>query len=132
MGAAVVRREQLDVFVAFPPIELVLDAIVGEVHLAVEIRQVVLARPVADLGLFPVGPAVAIGAIAVVLLQELLVRALQILLEDDAPDVEAAVFVSEACLLLAIRRVEARIVIDLTGATDTSVERLRRLIATVH
>jgi hypothetical protein len=36
-----------------------------------------------------------------VLLQELLVLALQVLLEDDAPDVEAAVLVSEPCLLLA-------------------------------
>jgi hypothetical protein len=76
VSAAVVRREQLDVLVAFAPIDLVLDAVVGKVHLAVEERQVVLSRPVADLVLVAVGPAVAVGAIAVGLLQKLLVFAL--------------------------------------------------------
>ncbi len=38
------RREQLDVLVVFAPVDLVLDAVVGEVHLAIEVRQVVLAR----------------------------------------------------------------------------------------
>ena len=100
VSAAVVRREQLDVLVAFAPIDLVLDAVVGKVHLAVEVRQVVFARPVADLLLVAVRSAVAVGAVAVVLLQELLVLALQVLFEDDASDVEAAVLVSETCLFL--------------------------------
>jgi hypothetical protein len=30
ISAAIVRREQLDVFVAFPPSALVLDAVVGK------------------------------------------------------------------------------------------------------
>ena len=72
VSAAVVRREQLDVLVAFPPIHLVLDAVVGEVHLAVEVRQVVFACPLADLVLVAIRSAVAVGAIAVVLLQEFL------------------------------------------------------------
>ena len=66
VSAPVVRREQLDVLVAFASIDLVLDAVVGEVHLAVEVRQVVLARPVADLVLVAAGSAVAVGAVAVV------------------------------------------------------------------
>jgi hypothetical protein len=57
-----------------------------------------------------------------VLLQELLVLALQVLLEDDAPDGEAAVLVSEACFLLAVRRVEVRVVVDFAGTTEAGVE----------
>ena len=63
MGAAVVLREQLDVLVVFAPVDLVLDAVVGEVDLAVEVRQVVFARPVADLVLVAVRSAVAVGAV---------------------------------------------------------------------
>ena len=70
-------REQLDVLVVFAAIDLVLDAVVREVHLAIEVRQVVLARPVADLVVVAVGSSVAVGSVAVVVLQELLVLALR-------------------------------------------------------
>ncbi len=112
MGAAVVLREQLDVLVVVAPVDLVLDAVVREVDLAIEVRQVVLARPVADLVLVAVRTAVAVGPAAVVLLQELLIVALQVLFEDDAPNLEAAVLVSEPGFLLAVRRVEVRVVVD--------------------
>ena len=73
MSAAVVRREQLHVLMAFASIDLVFDAVVGEVHPAVKVRQVVLARPVADLVLAAIRSSVTVGAVAVVVLQELLV-----------------------------------------------------------
>ena len=76
------RREQFDVLVKFPAIHLVLDSVVGEVHLVVEVRQIVLARPVADLVLVAARSAVAVRAVAVVVLQELLVLALQVVFED--------------------------------------------------
>lgn len=98
------RREQLDVVVLFTAVSLVLDAVVREVHLAVEVRQVVLARPVADLVVAAIGSSVAVGAIAVVVLRELLVFALQVLLEDDAADLEiVAMLVAQAGFLLAVR-----------------------------
>jgi hypothetical protein len=53
-----------------------------------------------------------------------LVLALEILLEDDAADLEIRMLVSEAGFLLAERGVEIRIVVDLAGPTDASVERL--------
>ena len=74
--------------------------------------------------LVAVRTAVAVGASAVVFLQELLVLALQVLVEDDAPDLEPAVLVPEPGLLLAVRRVEVRVVVDLTLTTDARVERL--------
>lgn len=132
MSAAVVRREQLHVLVAFAPINLVLDPVVGEMHLAVEERQVVFVRPLADLLFVAVRSSVAVGAVAVVLLQELLVLALQVLLEDDAPDVEAAVLVLEACLLLAVRRVKVRVVVDFAGPANAGVERLRGLVVALE
>ena len=75
MGTPVVLCEQLDVLVVFASLDLVLDAVVREVDLAVEVRQVVFARPLANLVLVAVGAAIAVGASAVVFLEELLVLA---------------------------------------------------------
>ena len=82
-------------------------------NLVIEVRQVVLARPVADLVLVAAWTAIAVGAIAVGLLQELLVLAFQILFEDDAPDLEVRVLVSKTSFFLSKRRVEIRVVVDL-------------------
>jgi hypothetical protein len=43
-----VRGEELDVLVVFASIDFVLDAVVREVHLVVEVRQVAVAGPVTD------------------------------------------------------------------------------------
>ena len=91
MGAAVVRRKELDVLVKLSAIELVLDSVVGEMNLVVEVRQIVFARPVTDLVLVATRSAVAVRATAVGLLQELLVLALQVLFEDDASDLKVRV-----------------------------------------
>lgn len=44
------RREEFDVLVKFPAVDLVLDLVVGEMHLVVKLRQVVIARQAADRG----------------------------------------------------------------------------------
>jgi hypothetical protein len=95
-----VRCEEFDVLVKFPTIDLVLDAVVGKVHLVVEVRQIVLARPVTDLVLVAARPAVAVRSVAVVILEELLVLALQVLLENDASNLEFRVLVSKASFFL--------------------------------
>jgi hypothetical protein len=64
-----------------------------------------------------------------VVLKELLVLALEILLEDDAADLQIRMLVSQANFLLAERRVEIRIVIDLARATDAGVKRLYPVVA---
>jgi hypothetical protein len=71
VSAAVVLREQLDILVVLAlvvlaAIHFVLDAVVREVNLAVEIRQIVLARPLANLVLVSVRAAIAIRAATVV------------------------------------------------------------------
>lgn len=87
-----------------------------------------LARPVADLVLGAVRPTVAVGAVSVVLLQELLILAFQVPFQDDAVDGDAAVLLAKPAFLLPIGGVQIRVVIDFALATDASVERLRRLI----
>jgi hypothetical protein len=48
------------------PVHLVLDAVVREERLAVEVRQIVVTRPIPDLTLAAVRAAVAVGVTAVV------------------------------------------------------------------
>jgi hypothetical protein len=132
VGTAVVLGEQLDVLVMLAPVDLVLDAVVREVNLAVEVRQVVLARPLANLALVAVRTAVAIDPAAIVFLQELLILALQVLLEDDASNLESVVLVAKTGFLLPIRRVEVRVVLDFALTADAGVERLRWLLVAIH
>jgi hypothetical protein len=105
-----VRRKELNVLVQFATVDLVLDPVVREVHLAAEVRQVVVAGPVSDLVFATVGPPVAIRPSAVVGLEELLVLALEVLLEHHAAHVEFAVLLAEPLLLLTVRRVQLRVV----------------------
>jgi hypothetical protein len=109
----------------FPAIHLVLDPVVWEMNLVVEVRQIVLACPIADLVLGAARSAIAVGAIAVVLLQELLVLALQVVFEDDASDLKVSVVVSKTGLFLPKRRVKVRVVVDLACAADAGIEHLR-------
>src|SRR4051812_33815146 len=95
-------------------------------NLVVEVRQIVFARPVTDLVLVATRSAVAIGATAVGLLQELLVLALQVLFEDDASDLKVRVLVTKTRFFLSKRRIEIRVVVDLPRAANAGVERLRR------
>ena len=95
-----------------------LDAVVREVDLAIEVRQVVFARPLANLVLVSVGAAIAVGASAVVFLEELLVLALQVLFDNDTPNLEPVVLVSKPGFLLAVRRIEIGVVVDLALAAN--------------
>jgi len=113
VSAAVVRRKELDVLVKLSAIELVLDSVVREMNLVVEVRQIVFTRPATDLVLVATRAAVAVGATAVGLLQELLVLALQVLFKDDAPNLKVRVLVSKTGLFLSKCRVEIRVVVDL-------------------
>ncbi len=112
MSAAIVGREQLDVLMELPAIDLVLDAVIREVHLVVQVRQIVLARPVTDLILVAARAAVAVRSVAVVVLQKLLVLALQVLLQNDASNLDVWVLVSKAGFFLTKRRVEIRVVVE--------------------
>ena len=65
--------QDLDILVVVTAVDvLVLDAQIGEVHLAIEVGQVVVIRPVASLVLVTIGPAVGVRATAIALVQPLL------------------------------------------------------------
>src|SRR5690606_16677479 len=87
VSAAVVQRLDLDVEraeVAVPI--LVLDARIGELHVPILLGQIVLDRPAMNLLMGAIRPAVAVRLAAIAFLQELLVLALQLVVEDDTAD----------------------------------------------
>ena len=85
MSAAVVQSDDLDVDVIETTVTVdVLDACVREMHMPVEVGQLALSRPIRNLRLNAIWPPIAIRTAAVPLLQEPLVLALQLVIEDDA------------------------------------------------
>jgi hypothetical protein len=69
---------------------LVLDARIRKLHVSVLDRQVMLARPVLDLPSTTVGTTVLVRPTAIARLEESLVVALQLVVEDDPFDAGAA------------------------------------------
>lgn len=65
-------------------------------------------------------------------LQELLVLALQVVVEGDALHLEPGVFVAEPRLFLAVRGVEVRGVVESARAADTHEELLHGLVSTIQ
>jgi hypothetical protein len=58
--AAIVLRDDLDVFITLPAIEFVLEAEIGEVDRLVEVREVVVERPFLDLARVTIRSPVAV------------------------------------------------------------------------
>lgn len=84
MRTAIVRRDHLDVLDAVAPVPVVVfDSDIWEMHLVVEVRQAAVARPVLDLLVVTVGSAIAVWPVPIALLEERLVLAFQLVVEDD-------------------------------------------------
>jgi hypothetical protein len=121
-----VRGDNLDVFVTdVAVLILVFNSGVGKVDAAVEEREFVLACPGLSLFRRAVRPAVAVGPSPVPLLQKLLVVTLQLVVEDDAPDVSAAG--TEALLGALVSGVNLGVVSQLPRLPEARVERLAGL-----
>lgn len=98
MSAAVVQRLDLDVERSEMPVAiLVLDARVGELDVAIVLRELVLDGPAMDLFRRAIGTAIAVRLAAIAFLEELLVLAFQLVVEDDAAD-ERTVLAQPICL----------------------------------
>ena len=116
-------RHHFDVEGVVASVDVVLDAHVGKLHVALVVaRQVVFPRPVLNLQRTPVRPAIAVVAIAIALLQELLVLGFQLVLEDDAVDVGAHLV--QAFSLFEVGAVDFGVVLQFAGSLDAFVERL--------
>jgi hypothetical protein len=91
VGTAIVLRGDLDVLPIPAAIRLlVFNANVREMDLAVEVRQLMLASPLSNHVRGPVRVSVAVVAVLVALVQPPLVLALELVVQDDALDVGAA------------------------------------------
>jgi hypothetical protein len=87
-----VWRHDFEILVVLPSVAvLVLDAHVGEADPFICHGQAVLTDPLGDLALTALWPAVAAGCPAIPLVQEPLVVALQLVVEDDAADAPSGI-----------------------------------------
>ena len=110
-------------------VQFVLDAKIGEVNAVVEVRQVVLTRPSFDFASVPMRSSVAVGTSAIVLLQPLLIFALELVVEDDAPNLRA--LVAEPFLFPQVGAIELGVVRQLTRPAHAGVEGLLPRIVAV-
>jgi hypothetical protein len=120
--APIVLGEDLDILMAVSPFELVLDPEVGEVHVVVEVWEVVFMGPCFDLPRVPLGAAVAVRPAAIVCLEKALVVAFEVALEDDAANLRA--LSAERLLCAEVGAIEGRVMRQLTGPADACVEGL--------
>lgn len=126
MGTAVVRRHHLYVSVLLLPITVLeLDPYVRETHSVAVAGKVMVLRPRGNLFRRPIGSAGAVGPPSVPLLQEVLVLAFELVVEDDALDVSA--LVTNLRLDVAGRAVDLGVVGQLARLLEARVERLPRL-----
>ena len=126
MGTAVVRRHHFYVSVLLLAITVLeLDPCVRETHSVAVAGKVVVLRPCGNLFGRPVGSAGAVGAPPVPLLQEVLVLAFELVVEDDALD--ASALVTNLRLDVAGRAVDLCVVGQLARLLEARVERLPRL-----
>jgi hypothetical protein len=127
MGAAIVRGDDLDVLALPAAIRLlVFHADVREMDLVIVVRQVVFVRPFANLIWRPIGMAVVVVMVLVAFVEPTLVLALQLVVEDDALDVRAAL--QETVLGLFVRAIDLKVVFEFPFASQARVKRLRMLV----
>ena len=130
MRAAVVERDDLDIQMVQAAVGIdVLDARIRELHVPIGVGQVVLGCPFSNLGFVAIRPAVTVGAAAIPLLEELLILALELVVQNDALDACAARL--EALRFALVRAVDLRVVLDLARLLQVRVERLAVVAAAV-
>ena len=93
--------------------------------MAVLIRQVVFARPSCDLLWLAIRSSVAVLLAAIALVKELLVIALQLVVQDYA--IHPAALLAEALLGAQVGAIDLRVVCQLARLSETGIERLPRL-----
>jgi hypothetical protein len=104
---------------------LVLDPKIRELDAVIQDRQVVLGRPLFDFFTGSIWPAVTVRTIAVSLLQEPLVIALQLVIEDDS--LNARTLCLELFRSAHVRPTELGVVREFAGLHRSRVERLEGL-----
>jgi hypothetical protein len=129
MSPAIMWRHHLHVERVFTAVDVVLDAHVGELDVALLVTgEVVLTRPIDDLVQAAVWAAVAVVAVAIAVLEELLVLALEVILEDDAVDVSALVV--QPLGFVRVSAIELGVVLQFSRLLNAVMKRLpiRRML----
>jgi hypothetical protein len=130
MSAAVMRRDDLEVFDLPAPIPvLVLDAYIRKLDVLVFVWQSVRQRPLPNLVAGAIGSAVAVAFPAIALLEEALVFALQLVVEDHAADMTTAL--PDLLCRSFVRTVEVRVMRDLGPPGKARIEALAVIERTV-
>ena len=107
---------------------LVFDAHIREMDFLIEVWQVLLVRPVADVRFRSIRVSVIIGAIAIAFVKPPLVRTLELVIEGDSIDARATL--RKALRFAFVRAVDLDVVFELAFAFNAMPERLMaRLVA---
>src|SRR5690348_813502 len=131
VSAAVVGGDDLDALMARETIPvLVLDTDVGETDVPVVVGEIVFARPASDLLGAPSWPAITVPSTAIALLEEPLVVALQLVVEDHATDAPA--LVPQALLGPSVGTIDVDVVRQLSRLPEAGVEGLARLVGALR
>jgi hypothetical protein len=130
MCPAIVRRHDLDVL-SFPTSIrlLILDADVRKVDLVIEVREVVLVGPLANLIACAIGVAVILVVVLVALVEPTLVLTLQLVVEDHAVDVRAPL--QETRLGLLVCAIDLKVVFQFPLTRQARVEGLVMVVVAV-
>jgi len=116
----------LDVDVVPAPANLlVLDAQIWEVHLLVEVKQVVFERPLFYLPRVAVGVAVVVVSLTIPLVQPLLIFPLELVVEDDP--IDTGVALREAFRFAKVGPADVSVVFELARSLDAGIELLARV-----
>jgi hypothetical protein len=108
---------------------LVLDPSVRKPDVPIVVRQVVFPRPSGNLFGLTVRPAVTVFLAAIALVEESLIVALQLVVEDDAPNPTA--IAAETLFGAFVSAIDVGIVRQLPWLSEASPERLTRLVRAV-
>jgi hypothetical protein len=131
VGAAIVRRQHFNVDVVKRAVDvLVFDPQIREMHLFVEVRQVVLACPAFDLMRLAIRATVDVWPIRVALVKPALVFAFEFVVQDDAFHLCAAL--GELVSFAQVRAIDLRVVLDLARLYEPGVERLMVIVMAVR
>ena len=108
---------------------LVLDPRIREADVPIVVRQLVFPRPPRNLFGLAVRPAVAVLLAAIALVQEALIVALELVVEDDAPNPTA--LAAETLLGALVGAIDLGVVRQLARLSDAGVEGLAGLVGAV-
>ena len=130
MGAAVVGGDDLDVLMPRAAVPVfVLDAGIREPDVPIVVRQIVLTRPTRNLfGSRSGRPSQSFFA-SIALVEEPLIVALELVVENDAAN--PAALASQAFVSALIGAIDLGVVRQLAGLPDAGVEGLAGLVAAV-